>query len=35
MFSKEDPYDKKEFGRIYAYSTLQYFHDELGITTKG
>lgn len=25
-------YDKKEFGRIYGYSTLQYFHNELGIT---
>ena len=25
-------YDKREFGRIYGYSTLQYFHRELGIT---
>ncbi len=24
-------YDKKEFERIYQYSTLQYFHKELGI----
>lgn len=24
-------YDKKEFSRIYQYSTLQYFHKELGI----
>lgn len=24
-------YDKKEFLRIYQYSTLQYFHKELGI----
>lgn len=25
-------YDAKEFARIYQYSTLQYFHKELGIT---
>ena len=24
-------YDEKEFQRIYNYSTLQYFHKELGI----
>jgi len=24
-------YDEKEFQRIYYYSTLQYFHKELGI----
>ncbi len=24
-------YDKKEFERIYRYSTLQYFHNELEI----
>ncbi len=24
-------YDKKEFERIYQYSTLQYFHKELGM----
>lgn len=27
-------YDKKAFERIYGYSTLQYFHNELGITIK-
>lgn len=25
-------YDEKEFHRIYQYSTLQYFHKELGVT---
>lgn len=25
-------YDEKEFRRIYKYSTLQYFHNELGIS---
>lgn len=24
-------YDKKEFERVYRYSTLPYFHDELGL----
>ena len=28
---KSTKYDKKEFERIYKYSTLQYFHNELGI----
>lgn len=27
-------YDKKEFERIYQYSTLQYFHKELGVIEK-
>ena len=26
-------YDKKEFERIYKYSTLQYFHNELEISS--
>ena len=25
-------YDEKEFERIYKYSTLQYFHEQLGIS---
>lgn len=28
---KTTKYDKKEFDRIYKYSTLQYFHNELEI----
>ena len=28
---KATKYDKREFERIYKYSTLQYFHNELGI----
>ena len=27
-------YDEKEFERIYKYSTLQYFHEQLGIADK-
>ena len=31
LLGKCTKYDKKEFERIYQYSTLQYFHKELGI----
>lgn len=31
LLGKSTKYDKKEFQRIYKYSTLQYFHKELGI----
>lgn len=34
LLGKAKKYDKKEFERIYRYSTLQYFHKELGITIK-
>ncbi len=33
VLGKSTKYDKREFKRIYGYSTLQYFHYELGITT--
>lgn len=32
VMGKTTKYDKKEFDRIYKYSTLQYFHNELEIT---
>lgn len=31
LMGKNTKYDKKEFERIYMYSTLQYFHSELEI----
>ena len=31
LLGKTTKYDKKKFERIYRYSTLQYFHIELGI----
>ena len=31
LIGKSEKYDAKEFARIYRYSTLQYFRDELGI----
>lgn len=31
LSGKSAKYDKKEFERIYGYSTLQYFHNELGM----
>lgn len=31
LMGKAKKYDKKEFERIYKYSTLQYFHNELGV----
>ena len=31
LSGKSKKYDKKEFERIYKYSTLQYFHIELGM----
>ena len=31
LLGKSMKYDKKEFERIYQYSTLQYFHKELGV----
>lgn len=31
VLGNKSKYDKKEFERIYQYSTLQYFHKELGI----
>ncbi len=31
LLIKSKKYDKREFERIYKYSTLQYFHNELGI----
>lgn len=31
LSGKIKKYDKREFERIYRYSTLQYFHNELGI----
>ena len=31
---KSDKYDAREFQRIYGFSTLKYFHDELGIIDK-
>lgn len=31
LMGKTTQYDKREFERIYGYSTLQYFHGELGI----
>lgn len=33
LLGKSIKYDKKEFERIYKYSTLQYFHNELGVIT--
>lgn len=33
MKEKAARYDKKKFERIYKYSTLQYFHKELGVVT--
>ena len=33
MKEKAAKYDKKKFERIYKYSTLQYFHKELGVVT--
>lgn len=33
LIGKSTKYDKKEFARTYGYSTLQYFHKELGIPT--
>lgn len=32
LSGKDTKYDEKEFARIYKFSTLQYFHRELGIT---
>lgn len=32
VMGRIEKYDKKEFNRIYGYSTLQYFHNELGLT---
>lgn len=32
IMKKSTKYDPKEFARIYQYSTLKYFHNELGIT---
>lgn len=32
LMGKTRNHDKKKFERIYGYSTLQYFHNELGIT---
>lgn len=32
LMGKNAKYDKKKFERIYRYSTLQYFHNELEIT---
>ena len=32
LMCKNAKYDKKKFDRIYRYSTLQYFHNELEIT---
>lgn len=34
ILGKSMKYDKREFERIYKYSTLQYFHNELGIITR-
>lgn len=31
LMGKSTKYDKREFNRVYGYSTLQYFHKELGI----
>ena len=31
LLGKSMKYDKKEFERIYQYSTLQYYHKELGV----
>lgn len=31
LMGKTTKYDKKEFERVYRYSTLQYFHNELEI----
>lgn len=31
IMGRSSKYDEKEFARIYKYSTLQYFHEELGI----
>ena len=33
LLGKPTKFDKKKFKRVYEYSTLQYFHYELGITT--
>lgn len=33
LLGRSTKYDEIKFGRIYKYSTLQYFHDELGITS--
>ena len=32
LMGKATKYDQREFNRVYGYSTLQYFHNELGIT---
>lgn len=31
LSGRQTKYDKREFERTYKYSTLQYFHNELGI----
>lgn len=31
LMGKPSKYDKKEFERIYKYSTLKYFHNQLGL----
>lgn len=34
LMGKAAKYDKREFDRVYGYSTLRYFHNELGITER-
>lgn len=34
MLGKSTKYDSREFQRVYGFSTLKYFHNELGIINK-